>query len=369
MKMTPEYWRQLDELFQSIIELDSDAQEAYLNAHCTDLKLRNEVESLILNDTKNKDKIRKHVFTEAAQLLNTNRIGEKIGTYTINKEIGHGGMGTVYLASRSDATFNKQVAIKILHNRFASNEEQEKFKAERQILANMEHANIARLLDGGACEDGAPYLVMEYVDGQTIDVYCKQHQLSIIERIKLFFQICNAIQYAHQHKILHCDIKPGNILVNHDGIPKLVDFGISQLLSSSGRNNNVGRNSTHCLAMTPAYASPEQLAGAALNESSDVYTLSFVLHEVLTNHHPEFDENNIFQPDNKSSTLDSDLNAIMRCALDKNQDVRYQSVSELVNDLDKYLNKQPVNARHSTSIYRLTKFTQRNPAWIYVDYK
>ena len=364
MKMTPEHWQKLDGLFQAVIELDSDAREAYLNTHCTDPTLRDEVENLLFNDTNNEDGIRKSLFTEAAYLLNTVRTGEKVGAYTIDEEIGHGGMGTVYLASRSDAIFKKKVAIKILHNVLASDEERKRFKAERQILANMEHANIARLLDGGACDDGSPYLVMEYVDGHTIDVYCKQHQLSIRERIKLFFQICNAIQYAHQQQILHCDIKPSNILVSHNGIPKLVDFGISQLLSASGKDNTLEGNSTRCLAMTPAYASPEQLVGEELNESSDVYTLVLVLYEILTNQHPEFDEHNVYQPSNKTSTLDRDLNAILTCALSKNQASRYQSVFELVNDLKKYLNKQPVNARHSTSIYRLTKFSQRNPAWL-----
>ncbi len=362
MKMEPEYWQQLDELFQSAVELDSDAQVVYLNKHCSDPKLRNDVERLLHNDTKNNDEIRKNVFTEAAHLLNTIRIGEKIGAYTIDEEIGHGGMGTVYVASRSDEIFKKKVAIKILHNRLASNEERERFKTERQILANMEHANIARLLDGGTCDDGSPYLVMEYVDGHTIDVYCQQHELSIYERIKLFFQICSAIQYAHELQILHCDIKPGNILVSHDGTPKLVDFGISQLLPLPAKDNNSVSNSTHYLAMTPDYASPEQLAGEVLNESSDVYTLAIVLYEILTNDHPEFNDNKVYQRD--SENLDEDLNAIMRCALDKIQTARYQSVSEMVNDLDKYLNHEVVNARHATPIYRLTKFTQRKPAWL-----
>lgn len=364
MKMTPEHWQKLNELFQAVIELDSDARETYLNTHCTDQMLRDEVDNLLFNDTHNEDGIRKSLFTEAAYLLNTVRTGERVGAYTIDEEIGHGGMGTVYLASRSDTNFKKKVAIKILHNVLASDDQRKRFKAERQILATMEHANIARLLDGGACDDDSPYLVMEYVDGHTIDIYCKQHQLSIRERIKLFFQICNAIQYAHQHQILHCDIKPSNILMSHNGIPKLVDFGISQLLSASGEDNAIESNSTRCLAMTPAYASPEQLAGEELTESSDVYTLTLVLYEILTNHHPEFDEHHIYQASNKTSMLDRDLNAILTCALSKNQASRYQSVSELVDDLDKHLNKQPINARHSTSIYRLTKFSQRNPAWL-----
>lgn len=362
--MTPEHWQQLDTLFQAVIELDSDAREAYLNKHCNNAKLRTEVESLIFNDTQNKDEIRKSVFTEAAYLLNTARLGEKVGAYTIDEEIGHGGMGTVYRASRSDALFKKKVAIKVLHNTLASNEERKRFETERQILANMEHANIARLLDGGSCDDGSPYLVMEYVDGYTIDEYCKQHQLSVKERIKLFFQICNAIQYAHEHKILHCDIKPNNILVSHEGIPKLVDFGISQLLSLSSNDTKIESNSTRIFAMTPAYASPEQVAGTELNESSDVYTLTLVLYEILMNHHPELDENNVYQPPAKPSKLDNDLNAIFICALSKNQGSRYQSVSELVDDLNNYLDKHPVHARHSTSIYRLTRFLQRNPAWL-----
>ena len=364
MKMTPERWQKLDSLFQAVVDLDAEAQESYLDTHCTDPTLRDELEKLLFNDTKNKDGIRKSLFTEATYLLKTTRIGEKIGAYTIDKEIGHGGMGTVYLASRSDALFKKKVAIKILHNTLVSNEERKRFETERQILANMEHANIARLLDGGACDDGSPYLVMEYVDGHTIDVYCKQHQLSVKKRIKLFFHICNAIQYSHEHKILHCDIKPSNILVNHDGIPKLVDFGISQLLSLSDNDNNNESHSTRILAMTPAYASPEQLEGTELNESSDVYTLAIVLYEILTNHHSEFNENKVYQPPSTGIKFDSDLNAILVCALSKDQLSRYQSVSELVDDLNKYLNKKPVKARHSTSVYRLTRFSQRNPAWL-----
>lgn len=363
MKMTPEHWQQLDSLFQVVIELDSDAREAYLNKHCSDSTLRAEVEILIVNDTQNKDEIRKSIFTEAAYLLSTVRIGEKLGAYTIDEEIGHGGMGTVYLASRSDELFKKKVAIKILHNILASNEERERFKAERQILANMEHANIARLLDGGSCDDDSPYLVMEYVAGNTIDVYCKQHQLSVKERIKLFFQICNAIQYAHEHKILHCDIKPSNILVSHNGIPKLVDFGISQLLSLSSSDNSKSP-STPIIAMTPAYASPEQLAGTVLTESSDVYTLALVLYEILTSHHPKFDKNKVYQSSSKSSEIDSELNAILECALSKNQISRYQSVSDLIDDLKNYLDKNPISARNSSTIYRLTKFSQRNPAWL-----
>jgi RIO-like serine/threonine protein kinase len=225
MKISSEQWRQLDTLFQASVDLDRDDRETYLEASCPDPELRAQVYQLLRHDTDSRDTLRARISNQAMDLLSTVKIGETLGAYTIDSELGEGGMGTVYLASRSDDSFDKQVAIKILHNKLAGETEKEMFRTERQILANMEHANIARLLDGGACCDGSPYLVMEYVEGCSIDEYCQREQLSTKKRIGLVILVGDAIQYAHRSQILHCDIKPSNIIVSRDGVPKLVDFG------------------------------------------------------------------------------------------------------------------------------------------------
>src|SRR5678816_2561291 len=177
-------------------------------------------------------------------------------------------MGAVYLAERADEQFQQQVAVKLIGGRVAGGALARRFRAERQILANLNHPNIARLLDGGAGEDGVPYLAMEYIDGIRLDRYCDEHGLDVRQRLQLFQQVCAAVQYAHQHLVVHRDIKPSNILVTEDGIPKLLDFGIAKILDPSS-----GPETTLLRPMTPEYASPEQIRGEAITTATDVYSL------------------------------------------------------------------------------------------------
>ena len=352
MKMTPEHWQQLDDLFQAVLDLVPNERQAYLDAHCPDAELRLEIDDLLQGDSRHRDALRERIFSEATRLLSVSRSGEKVGAYTLEQEIGHGGMGTVYLASRSDDAFEKHVAIKILRNKLASHDDQARFKAERQNLAYMEHANIARLLDGGECQDGTPYLVMEYVAGKPINEYVRQAQLDLTACIKLFLPVCEAVQYAHRHQVLHCDIKPNNILVSQDGTAKLVDFGISRLLAPQPQVNKIDHHIDPALALTPAYASPEQRAGETLSERSDIYTLAMVLYEIITGSLPV----------KQHHKLDSDLQAIFSRALEKDPGHRYPSVSELMADLRHYLHKEPVSAHRSNLLYQATKYLQRKPA-------
>jgi serine/threonine protein kinase/cytochrome c-type biogenesis protein CcmH/NrfG len=357
MKITSAQWKQLNSLFQSSADLDIDDRETYLDANCPDPELRKQVNQLLRHDTDNRNTLKNKISSQAVDLLSTVKIGETLGAYTIDSELGEGGMGTVYLASRSDNSFDKRVAIKILHNKLATEPEKERFLSERQILAHMEHANIARLLDGGACGDGSPYLVMEYVEGDSIDEYCQREQLSIKKRLNLIIQVGAAIQFAHRNQIIHCDIKPSNIIVNRDGVPKLVDFGISQLLNLPKSNSDADRG-----PMTPIYASPEQLEGKELDERSDVYALGIVIHEILTGERPANDETSEREfLDNHPVKLDRDLWAILGRALKMDKTKRYQSMDDFVDDLNNYLKKRPVYARKQTLAYQSYKFGQRNP--------
>jgi serine/threonine protein kinase len=211
----------------------------------------------------------------------SNWIGRRIGVYQIELEIGHGGMGEVYRAIRADGQFKKNVAIKMVRGGYDTAAVLERFLHERQILASLDHPNIARLYDGGTTDDGIPYLVMELIDGTPIDLYCEEHNLPINERLKLFTQVCAAVQYAHQRLVIHRDIKPSNILVTPDGIPKLLDFGIAKLLDPAA-----GGETTMVPALTPEYASPEQIRGEPITTATDVYSLGVVLYRLLTGRSP-----------------------------------------------------------------------------------
>ena len=202
---------------------------------------------------------------------------QRFGPWRVTGVIGHGGMGAVYKAVRDDQAFEKQVAIKTLHLGLDSPPARERFAQERSILATLEHPNIARLLDGGETEGGVSYIVLEYVDGEPIVDYCARHKLGREARLELFLQVCSAVHYAHQKLIVHRDLKPGNILVNREGVPKLLDFGIAKLMEPGALQTMTG-----FLALTPQYASPEQIRGEAVTTASDVYSLGMVLYEVLT---------------------------------------------------------------------------------------
>jgi serine/threonine protein kinase len=281
--LNPERWQQVREILDKTIALRTSERSPYLDKVCTgDLELRTEVESL-LGSHEQAGSI--FLNTPAVDLKSAipdigrkpDRAGSRIGVYQIMEEIGHGGMGEVYRAVRADGQYDKQVAIKLVRVGFDTSLVLERFRHERQILASLDHPNIARLHDGGTTEDGIPYLVMELIEGMPIDQYCDTHDLDIPERLRLFNQVCAAVQYAHQRLVIHRDIKPGNILVTREGIPKLLDFGIAKILDPSA-----GAETTIVRPMTPEYASPEQIRGEPITTATDVFSLGVVLYRLLT---------------------------------------------------------------------------------------
>ena len=277
-------------------------------------------------------------------------------------------MGAVYLARRADETFEKQVAIKILKRGTDTDEVLRRFRAERQILARLEHPNIARLLDAGTTVDGLPYFVMERIEGVPITDFCNERGLKSEERVRLFLQVCEAIQFAHRNLIVHRDIKPGNILVTAEGQPKLLDFGIAKLLEAEGETVLVTIENRQRL--TPGYASPEQVRGEAITTVSDVYSLGALLHEMLTGKSPHRFATStpsptelqrvIAEQEIPRSDLPVDLDNILRTALRKEPERRYSGVTAFGDDLRRYLEGRPVQARPATVGYRASKFIARN---------
>jgi len=293
------------------------------------------------------------------------------------REIGRGGMGSVYLASRADEQYESDVAIKVVRPGFDTDFILRRFRRERQILARLHHPNIARLFDAGHTESQVPYLVMEYVRGSLITSYASEHRLSVEDRLRLFLPVCSAVEYAHRAFIVHRDLKPGNILVDATGTPKLLDFGISKLLHSEPRDPN----DTQDAAMaTPDYASPEQIVGDPVTTVSDVYSLGAVLYELLTGVRPHCIEratplaveraiclepvvppSQAVRSDVKlSQRLAGDLDLIILTAMQKEPERRYPSAEHLAEDLRRHLEHRPVTARPDSAGYRAGKFLRRN---------
>ncbi|MFV2091422.1 MAG: serine/threonine protein kinase, partial [Pseudomonadales bacterium] len=216
----------------------------------------------------------------------SSRVGMRLGAFELTRLVGRGGNASVYLGERVDAQYHQQVAVKIIHQGLAGRDGELRFRAERQILANLDHPNIARLLDGGTTAAGLPYLVMEYIDGEPIDVYCDERRLSVDARLGLFSEVCAAVQYAHQNLIVHRDLKPANVLVGADGIPKLLDFGIAKLLDADRLHQTLALTRADTRLLTLEYASPEQVKGEAITTASDIYTLGVMLYELLTGQMP-----------------------------------------------------------------------------------
>ena len=398
--MTPERWRQVEEIFQSALDLQPEARADFLAEACAaDLSLKDHVEALLSQHDSAGGLLEQPLygttelnalesFIEEADPL----LGRRLGAYRIEREIGRGGMGAVYEASRADNEFHKRAAIKLVKRGMDTDFILRRFRKERQILAGLDHPHIAGLLDGGTTDDGLPYFVMEFIEGQPLYTYCDAQQLSVAERLKLFRSICDAVHYAHQKQVVHRDIKPSNVLVTSQGVAKLLDFGIAKLL-----NPELAGDITHdptataMRLMTPEYASPEQVQGGTTTPSTDVYSLGVLLYELLTGHRPYRLVNrapheiarviceeeptppsiiitrpldllpSAYTGDDEATTLrkvysarrstleslrrqlTGDLDTIIMRALRKEPDWRYQSAAQLRDDITLYLEGKPVS--------------------------
>jgi len=370
--MNPERFRLLEALYDEVAGLDPVARLRFIDERCAgDEEMRRELLAAFHDGSSGLTAV---VERAASTISDDAWVGRRCGAYRIVRPLGRGGMGTVFLAVRDDDQFHKEVAIKTLKFDLEGRNAIVRFRHERQILANLEHPNIARVLDGGTTEQGTPYIVMEYIAGIPITEWCEQQQLSIADRLRLFRHVCGAVQYVHQHLIVHRDIKPGNILVTPDGIPRLLDFGIAKLLESGTTASDAPDTITGALLMTPDYASPEQVRGDAVSTVTDVYSLGGVLYEILTGQRPHvigsFDplemaraicETPIRPPSaTGNKRLRGDLDTIVLRAMQKEPSRRYPSAAELSEDVRRHLDGLPIAARQDSAAYRALKFVRRN---------
>jgi len=379
-------WARLETLFYAAVDMDPAQRYAFLDERCgDDVTLRRDVESLLESSQKTLDFLHKPIRQLTESLVQqTEHAGERIGTYQLLKPLGEGGMGRVYLASRADELYRQEVAVKVLQPGSKPTASMLlRFSAERQILANLNHPNISRLLDGGITTDGSPYLVMEYVDGVPIDECCRENGLALNQRLKLFCTVCAAVAYAHKNLVVHRDIKPANILVTREGVPKLLDFGIAKLLDHESQAPTLTRTAERVL--TPEYASPEQIRGDSVTTSTDVYGLGVLLYELLAGSRPfqlqtqsPLEAMRIIceeSPDPPSKRIAADsgssnsklslrvheeLDHIVLMAIRKEPERRYVSVAALARDVEAYLEGYPVQARSDTWSYRGGKFVLRH---------
>ena len=412
--MGTEHWMRVEQLCQEALEHDESQQEAFLDAACKrDPELRREVESLLAHRQRANTFLEAPAVQLAANALceiqsagdASRTIGRLVSHYRILEKIASGGMGDVYLGERADGTYDKKVAIKIIPGARSSDYFLERFRNERQILAGLEHPNIARLIDGGTTEEGLPYLVMEFVEGQRIDEFCSQKNLDIGGRLELFRTVCSAVHYAHQNLVVHRDLKPSNILVTAAGIPKLLDFGIAKILDTQRGGADSQQTIAFLCMFTPDYASPEQIRNQPISTSSDVYSLGVILYELLTGARPYRVNTNSreemikavcdTEPEKPSTVatkgfsqatevqrsapspaassqpskekgaslqkaLAGDLDNIVLKALRKEPQRRYLSVEQFSEDIRRYLAGLPVLAHEDTVGYRARKFVSRH---------
>ncbi len=365
----------VEKIFLAAVELPAGKRAAFLETACAgDAELRAEIDSLLAFDSDKSRPLSSILAASAVDLLEgPDMSGVRIGPYQIERVLGHGGMGSVYLAHRADDQFRRNVAIKFIRRGMDTPEAVARFLRERQILADLNHPYIARLLDGGATESGIPYFVMEYVEGHAIHDYCARKNLGLKARCELFRKICDAVSYAHRSLVVHRDLKPSNILVRDNGTPALLDFGIARLIDDAAAMDRTRTALT--MLMTPDYASPEQLRGKPTGTATDVYSLGVVLYFLLTGTRPfALDGTTPFEmartvcedePPRPSSIakrreLSGDLDNIILMALRKEPERRYSSVEQFSEDILRYLQGRPVLARESTFRYRAGKFVLRN---------
>ena len=405
-----ETWDRVKEVFTSALEKSPSERADFLRQACgSDDSLRAEVESLLScyshADSCLEDSPAVNLFSTLSSVM----AGKRLGPYRIIRESGHGGMAVVYLAERADQQYQKRVAIKMVQPGINSEEILRRFRHERQTLASLDHPNIVKLLDGGSTEEGLPYLVMDYVEGLPIDEYCDSRTLSVTQRLELFRIVCAAVQYAHENQVIHRDLKPSNILVTAEGVPRLLDFGIAKLLNPErfAQTTLVTQAGLH--AMTPEFASPEQVRGDTVKRASDIFSLGVLLYGLLTGHSPYHDhakrdslleiqrvicehepakpstavgriemrtsrdgESSVpispqavscvrgCEPEELRSRLHGDLDAIVLKALRKEPQHRFASAEELAADIGRHLRNEPVMASPASAAYRMRKFVLRH---------
>lgn len=399
-------WELVQRLFQRAIALDPQAREAFVKTETEhDLALRAKVSWLLANDVHAQTSpLSRALGSALVDVIHDQRralVGTVVGSYRLASILGQGGTGTVYLGERADRQYSGRVAIKLVDSSALQGGLDARFRAERQILANLNHPNIARLLDAGETENGQPYLVMEYVQGEPVDSYCDTRYLDLHQRLQLFLQICAAVQYAHQNLIVHRDLKPANILVTSDGVPKLLDFGIAKLLEvSDDRNSAPALTRVNDRLLTPEYASPEQILGGTVTTASDVYSLGVILYELMCGLRPYRVPSSASQlelercicvsdPDRPSTAvarasdaldlpidaiasarsssterlrrqLQGDIDCIVLRALRKEAQHRYSSIEQFAADVHRHLESKPVHARQGNWLYYTQRFTRRH---------
>jgi serine/threonine protein kinase len=400
-------WQQIQSLFEQLIDTGEGERAVRLQSACgDDFELRSSVESLLRSDAEGEDSML-HAIGEAAESLLEDHqdrlIGTRIGPYRVVSILGHGGMSTVYRGERDDAQYRQTVAIKVLQHATLHPRLRSRLHSERHILATLDHPSIARLIDSGDLEDGTPYLVMEHVHGESVEVYCDSRTLFVRERLELFIQVCAAVQYAHRNLVVHRDIKPSNIFVTEEGGVKLLDFGIAKLLAPDSLSHTLAVTRLQERMLTPENAAPEQVLGRPITTATDIYALGVLLYQLLTGRSPyrllsysqlqleraicmddpvrpsqmvisklsgekpadrsRISDRRGLSPQRLRARLSGDLDAIISMAMRKEPDRRYPSVEALADDLNRHLLGQPVRARQGDWRYNTAKFLRRH-VWV-----
>ena len=397
-------WQKIQSLFDEVVDSAPEERVARLASSCQgDSDLRNSVEALLASDQRTEDPLIYAIGAAAESLLEEHQdrlLGTLIGPYRVVSILGQGGMSTVYRGERDDSQYHQTVAIKVLHHATLHPRLRSRLHSERHILATLDHPSIARLIDSGDLDDGTPYLVMEHVDGESIDVYCDSRTLFVRERLEMFLQVCTAVQYAHQNLIVHRDIKAANIFVTGDGTAKLLDFGIAKLLAPESLSHTLPVTRLQERILTPENAAPEQVLGRAITTATDIYSLGVLLYQLLTGRSPyrllsysqlqleraicmddpvrpsqmvvsklsgenDADRSRIsdrrgLSPERLRTRLSGDLDAIIGMAMRKEPDRRYPSVEAFAADLQRHLTGRPVRARHGDWRYHTAKFLRRH---------
>ncbi len=397
-------WQKIQSLFEEVVDAAPAERAARLANSCKDdVELHNSVQSLLASDQRTEDPLMDAIGEAAESLLEEHQdrlIGTRIGPYRVASILGHGGMSTVYRGERDDSQYQQTVAIKVLHHATLHPRLRSRLHSERHILATLDHPSIARLIDSGDLEDGTPYLVMEHVDGESVDVYCDSRTLFVRERLELFVQVCGAVQYAHRNLVVHRDIKAGNIFVTGDGAPKLLDFGIAKLLAPESLSHTLPVTRLQERILTPENAAPEQVLGRPITTATDIYSLGVLLYQLLTGRSPyrllsysqlqleraicmddparpsqtvisklsgenDGDRSRIsdrrgLSPQRLRARLSGDLDAIVAKAMRKEPDRRYPSVEAFADDVNRHLMGLPVVARQGDWRYNTAKFLRRH---------